>query len=159
MIKTVIVVRHGHYDKAGLTDAEKKEKALSPLGRVQVDWSGRFLREQGLRPDYLMVTRTRRTQETGERVCQQLGVDLEPCSYEAGFNKVQGLDNKIAYLESKYSTTDASETALLCVHHTAQQVCAKLPGAPMLSRKIRGATFVLRRDGGIWQCVTAYPTG
>jgi len=92
-MRQLILLRHAHADPAseGQPDADRP---LSPQGLAEAQAAGRWMAEQGLVPDRVLCSPSRRTRETLEAVLETIGyVDqrLEEGVYEATAGTLAGL--------------------------------------------------------------------
>lgn len=92
-MRQLILLRHAHADPAadGQPDVDRP---LSPQGLAEAQAAGRWLAEQGLVPDRVLCSPSRRTRETLEAVLETIGyVDqrLEDGVYEATAGTLAGL--------------------------------------------------------------------
>ncbi|MEA1830822.1 histidine phosphatase family protein [Methylobacterium durans] len=70
-MRRLILLRHAKSDRApGLRDLDRP---LNPRGRQAAPFMGRYLADQGLRPDLALVSPSVRTQETWEAAAAALG--------------------------------------------------------------------------------------
>ena len=71
-MRQLILLRHAHAEPArpGQTDADRP---LSPTGLAEAEAAGRWLAENGLRPDRVLCSPSRRTRETLEAVLEKIG--------------------------------------------------------------------------------------
>lgn len=75
LTRTLVVMRHSKAEQAGPTDAERE---LAPHGRADAAAAGRWLAEQGMRPDQALVSAATRALQTWEAVAEGTGWSLEP---------------------------------------------------------------------------------
>lgn len=68
-------MRHAKAEQAAPTDAERP---LAERGHQDAEAAGRWLAEQGVRPDAVLVSAARRTEETYAAVARGAGWSLEP---------------------------------------------------------------------------------
>lgn len=92
-MRELILLRHAHAEAlaTGQTDAERP---LSQEGRKEAAAAARWLKEQGLVPDRVLVSPARRTRETAEAVLAALGpLELreDPGIYEASPGELAAL--------------------------------------------------------------------
>ncbi|GAB2510337.1 histidine phosphatase family protein [Pseudoxanthomonas sangjuensis] len=71
-MRQLILLRHAHAEPArpGQADADRP---LSPTGLAEAEAAGRWLAENGLRPDRVLCSPSRRTRETLEAVLEKIG--------------------------------------------------------------------------------------
>lgn len=63
-MRRLMLLRHAKSNRpAGIED---HERPLAKRGRLESPWMGRYMAEEGLRPDLAVVSTSRRTQETWE---------------------------------------------------------------------------------------------
>jgi phosphohistidine phosphatase SixA len=85
-MRQLVLLRHAHAEPlaAGQRDADRP---LSTEGQAEADAAGVWLEQHGYRPDRILYSPARRTQETLERVLAVLGSGIdarpEPRIYEA----------------------------------------------------------------------------
>lgn len=84
-MRRLILLRHAKSDwSEGVADLDRP---LAPRGREAAPRVGRYLAAEGLLADLVLVSPARRTQETWELVCAELGTappaQTEPLIYEA----------------------------------------------------------------------------
>lgn len=92
-MRQLILLRHAHAEPAseGQPDVDRP---LSPQGLAEAQAAGRWMAEQGLVPDRVLCSPSRRTRETLEAVLETIGyVDqrLEDGVYEATAGTLAGL--------------------------------------------------------------------
>lgn len=75
----VLVLRHGEAGKRGPIDSRDYERALTAVGREEVEEVAQSLKEQKLRVDKIVTSPLRRARETAEIVAERLKkrADLE----------------------------------------------------------------------------------
>ena len=75
-MKRLLLLRHAKssWEHPGLDDFERP---LSPRGRKAAPKVGRYLRSENLRPDRVLCSPARRTEETWAAVAHELGGDVE----------------------------------------------------------------------------------
>lgn len=84
-MRELILLRHAHAEPAA-TGQSDLDRPLSPQGLAEAEAAGRWLREQGLVPDRVLCSPSRRTRETLEAVLAAIGYveqRLEDGIYEA----------------------------------------------------------------------------
>lgn len=83
--RLLVLVRHAQAVDAAVTDAERE---LSARGRSDALAAGRWLAQQGVRPDHALVSSAVRTAQTWAQICAGAGWSLAPALdrglYEAG---------------------------------------------------------------------------
>ena len=124
------LLRHAKssWDEPGLPD---QERPLAPRGRKASKKLARYLRDQEIRPDLVLCSSARRTQETLERIRSSLGepvVEIEDGLYAAG---------AASLLARLRELPDAVESALLIGHNPGFQELVLLlaPSEPRLAAK------------------------
>lgn len=78
--RTLVVVRHAKAEATGPTDAERP---LSERGWADAADAGRWLADQGIRPDHALVSSALRTQETWQELSTAAGWSTEQQSSSA----------------------------------------------------------------------------
>ncbi len=73
--RTLIVMRHAKAEAESATDLER---SLAERGHRDAAAAGRWLSEQGLRPDLALVSGALRTRETYATLAEAAGWDLDP---------------------------------------------------------------------------------
>ncbi|GAA5119515.1 histidine phosphatase family protein [Alloalcanivorax gelatiniphagus] len=106
--RRLVVMRHA---KAEPTAPSDHERALAAQGRAQAAEVGRWLQEQGVRPDAALVSDALRTVQTWEELAAAAGWDCTPVQ-SAGLYDA-GADSAFDLLRD----TDASVGCLLVVGH------------------------------------------
>lgn len=95
-MRELILLRHAHAESQS-GDGSDADRALSEEGRREAQAAGRWLKEQGLAPDRVLVSPSRRTRETLDLVLAELGdaprVE-EPGIYEASPGELAGLADR-----------------------------------------------------------------
>ena len=72
---TLLVLRHGHADHpAGVGDFDRP---LSNRGRKQIRAVAEHLESSGHRPELILSSSSRRTQETAQAFLEQVGLDID----------------------------------------------------------------------------------
>ena len=92
-MREVILLRHAHAEPASPGQADS-DRPLSPVGLAEAEAAGRWLLAQGLQPDRVLCSPSRRTRETLEAVLAVTGYAeqrLEPAIYEATPGTLIGL--------------------------------------------------------------------
>jgi phosphohistidine phosphatase len=140
MPRYLLLLRHAKSDwNAGA--ASDFERPLSKRGRKDARRLGRWMREEALVPDCVVVSPARRARETALRVCRELsipeqGIDFEPRLYEADV------------------------AALLAVLAQCPQTCNNVmlvghnPGLADLLAWLWGETIALPEDGKLMPTAT-----
>jgi len=84
-MRELILLRHAHAEPASAGQADL-DRPLSPEGLAEAEAAGRWLAEQGLVPDCVLCSPSRRTRETLEAVLGAIGYveqRLDDAIYEA----------------------------------------------------------------------------
>lgn len=92
-MRQVILLRHAHAEPASPGQADL-DRPLSPVGLAEAEAAGRWLQAQGLQPDRVLCSPSRRTRETLEAVLAVIGYAeqrLEEAIYEATPGTLMGL--------------------------------------------------------------------
>ena len=92
-MRELILLRHAHAEPAVEGQADM-DRPLSPQGLAEAQAAGRWMAEQGLLPDRVLCSPSRRTRETLEAVLEAIGyVDqrLDDSVYEATAGTLAGL--------------------------------------------------------------------
>ncbi len=92
-MRELILLRHAHAEPVTEGQADM-DRPLSPQGLAEAQAAGRWMAEQGLVPDRVLCSPSRRTRETLEAVLETIGyVDqrLEDSVYEATAGTLAGL--------------------------------------------------------------------
>jgi phosphohistidine phosphatase len=116
--RTLLVLRHAK--AAGEPGVNDIERSLTGRGRRNSTAAGQWLLAQGLVPDWVLCSSSRRTRETWERVSAALGavapgedaVMFEPRVYDAGAQDMLDLVNE---------QPDSARTVLTVGHNPASQ--------------------------------------
>jgi phosphohistidine phosphatase len=121
--RRLILLRHA---KSDWPDVPDQERPLAKRGRRDAPVVGRWLRRHGYRPDTVICSIARRTQQTWELVAPELGgspsVTFEPRAYAASAQT-------LLYLVRELPGT--SRTALLIGHNPAiEELATHLAEAP-----------------------------
>jgi phosphohistidine phosphatase len=124
--RTLLVLRHAK--AAGEPGVNDMQRPLAGRGRRNATAVGQWLLAQGLVPDWVLCSSSRRTRETWERVSAALGpaapgadaVNFDPRVYDAGAQDLLDLVNE---------QPDDARTLLTVGHNPAsQQLVAWLTG-------------------------------
>jgi phosphohistidine phosphatase SixA len=92
-MRQLILLRHAHAEPASAGQADL-DRPLSPVGLAEAEAAGRWLASQGLSPDRVLCSPSRRTRETLEAVLAVIGYAeqrLEDAIYEATPGTLIGL--------------------------------------------------------------------
>jgi phosphohistidine phosphatase SixA len=152
-----VFVRHGHYDK---TNGDNDEAPLLEAGQDEARSAGEFLRREGVVPDLVCATRTRRTQQTAEIILATLESTLAVQAKDAGFARGKStLDEKLEEWIAEAGLTPW--TVLFVGHHTQQLYCLReLPSQVSIPKDNRGCVLVYEKtDRGEWQLRCHHPGG
>ncbi len=106
--RRLVVMRHA---KARPTAPSDHERALAARGLADAEEAGRWLQEQGVRPDAALVSDALRTVQTWEQVAAGAGWDCAP-DYSAGLYAA-GADSAFDLLRD----TDDSVGCLVVIGH------------------------------------------
>lgn len=144
-----IFVRHGDYDKAGLSLAEKKVAGLNERGAQQAMEMGEWLAAQGLAPDEVITTQAERTKETADWMLMAMDLEgVETRAVSGGFALgKRGLDEKL------YEWRCMGQTVCFVGHCKQQEYCVAELGGPELKRSDRAVMVYERDDDGRWVCL------
>jgi phosphohistidine phosphatase SixA len=146
-----VFVRHGHYDKEGVSVPERVTAPLTSKGMDAAIEAGEWLARRGIQPDLVMATRTRRTQDTAELVAEALGTKTTVMSVPRGFQSAEGLEKLLDEWAPPMLYKSTGRTVVFVGHHTQQDTCQReLEGEPELPRKARGSVLVYERRGAKW---------
>ncbi len=115
MVTTLVLVRHAKAAAEGRTDAERP---LADRGRVDAPAIGRWLADQGVVPDLVVVSPARRARQTWELAAGALGT-LAPAVDERVYRNT--LDD---LLDVVRATPDVVETLVLVGHNPSIEVLA-----------------------------------
>jgi phosphohistidine phosphatase len=146
---TLLVLRHAK--AAGEPGINDIERPLTGRGRRNATAVGQWLLAQGLVPDWVLCSSSRRTRETWERVSAALGaaapgedaVMFEPRVYDAGAQDLLDLVNE---------QPDGARTVLTVGHNPAsQQLVALLTGRSGMEFPTCAVAVI--RLGGRWAAV------
>lgn len=116
-----VYIRHGHYDKRGVPADQRGPLPLNNDGRIAALAAAAWLEQQGIRPDRVITTRARRTQETAEVVLERLGSSLKPVVKPHGFSAAT-FTQKVGEWFQGDLLDGTPETVLMVGHHTQQDV-------------------------------------
>ncbi len=72
--RVIVVMRHAKAEQVGPTDLERE---LAASGHDDAAAAGRWLAEQGIAPDHVVVSSATRTRQTWERVADAAGWQIE----------------------------------------------------------------------------------
>lgn len=92
-MRELILLRHAHAEPA-VEGQPDMDRPLSPQGLAEAQAAGRWMAEQGIVPDRVLCSPSRRTRETLEAVLETIGyVDqrLDDSVYEATAGTLAGL--------------------------------------------------------------------
>jgi phosphohistidine phosphatase len=79
--RRLIVMRHAKAEPFATTDHERR---LTDRGRASAEAAGRWLREQALVPDHVVVSSAVRARETWERVAEGAGFETSLATFDDG---------------------------------------------------------------------------
>lgn len=151
----LIFVRHGHYAEP-VAKADRDREPLSAQGQEGARTAGTYIEQQGIVPDLVVTTRTCRTVETADLICETLGLAEVPRLRDGGFSAVGGITEKA----HKWSAArqPAARTILFVGHHSSRNAVARLPGAPPIPRGNHACVLICEPDtNGAWRCSHAFP--
>jgi phosphohistidine phosphatase len=109
MSRTLTVVRHS---KAVHEEGADIDRALAPRGVRDAAVAGRWLVEQGIAPDLVLVSPSRRTRETWDAISAQLG-DAAPTPTIAD----RIYENSVSELLDVLHDADPDATSVVIVGH------------------------------------------
>ncbi|PIE89344.1 MAG: phosphohistidine phosphatase [Acidobacteria bacterium] len=133
MSRELLVVRHGKSDWSQ-PDLSDFDRPLKKKGIAAARKMGRFLYEQGLKPDTILASSAKRATETALLFAQQL------CFPEA---KIQFLPQLyLCELETLFTVLNAVSPAVQC-----PMVVGHNPGMDFLVRSLSRKTVSYRQDG------------
>jgi phosphohistidine phosphatase len=118
--KQLFVLRHAKssWDDPGLDD---HERPLAPRGQRAVKQLATYLREHEIRPDQVLCSSSRRTQETCEGIAPGGEIVIEPSLYEASGGDV---------LARLHRVPESASSVMVIGHNPALQVLLlRLTGA------------------------------
>jgi phosphohistidine phosphatase SixA len=146
MTKRFVFVRHGDYDKAGLSLAERKTAPLTELGASQALEMGAWLKAQGIELDEVVTTEAERTKETADWMLMAMDREgLRPKAVAGGFALGKsGLDEKLGAWRCR------GETVCFVGHCKQQTYCVSALGGPELTTEQRAVMVYEREDNGEW---------
>ncbi|GEP02178.1 SixA phosphatase family protein [Methylobacterium oxalidis] len=149
-MRRLILLRHAKSDRPpGIGDLDRP---LNPRGREAAPFMGRYLAEQGLKPDLALVSPSKRTQETWDAAAASLGAvrtETVRAIYEAPASS----------LLAAIREADEAAASLILVGHNPgmQDLAVKLAGhgEPGARRRLRtqfptAAVAVIDFDVGAW---------
>ncbi len=84
MARTLVAIRHAKSDWH--VAADDRHRPVAERGRRQAPATGRWLREQGIRPDLAIVSTAERARETWELVSAELGGAVQTEASEAAYS-------------------------------------------------------------------------
>ncbi|HLK75030.1 MAG TPA: histidine phosphatase family protein, partial [Streptosporangiaceae bacterium] len=120
--RRLILLRHA---KSDWPDVPDRDRPLAKRGRRDAPRIGRWLREQGYRPDVVVVSAATRTRQTWDLVAPELGgspaVHFEPRAYAA---------SALSLLYLVQELPDRYRTALLIAHNPGLSDLATSLAAP-----------------------------
>lgn len=76
-MKTIYLLRHAKSDWAN-AQLSDHERPLNARGRKAARRMGRYFRDEGLRPDRVLISSAVRTRETWQRLSDAAGLSVEP---------------------------------------------------------------------------------
>lgn len=117
MTRTLLLLRHAQAEdfRPGRPDADRR---LTPAGRDQAERVGAWMRETGLRPDFVLCSPATRTRQTLEGLGLEAEVDFAAGVYNAGSDTL--------LLAAQEAPEDA-QTVLIVSH---------APGTPALAHDL-----------------------
>ena len=146
--RLILVMRHAKAEQLGPTDLERE---LSTRGREDSAATGRWLAEQQITPDHVLVSAAVRTRQTWESVAEAAGWSMEP-TYDQGLYAA-GPDTAFDLMRE---TPDEAGTLLVIGHNPTIAVLAQLmddgegdeaAGEAMTSGYPTSAVAVFEYDG------------
>jgi len=138
-------MRHGDYDKAGLSLPERKVQSLTELGAVQALEMAEWLSAQGVEPDEIVTTEAERTKETADWLRMALDNNVAVRAVSGGFALGKsGLDEKLK------AWGCSGETVCFVGHCKQQEYCQAALGGPRLKRSDRAVLVYEQEADGTW---------
>jgi phosphohistidine phosphatase SixA len=156
-----VFIRHGTYAKAGVPRRRRKGAPLTEEGRQEVRHTAAFLKRQGIRPDLVFTTMTRRTAESAEIVLEVLGLGhVKPQPKESGFRRSPEASTELDPTLARWVPDPKGELTVMFVGHNNQQsYCNKHLVTPVIMPlDVKGGALVYERDaGGRWVQSAHFP--
>jgi phosphohistidine phosphatase len=107
--RTLVLVRHAKAEASAPTDFERR---LTERGHADAAEAGTWLAEQGIEPDYALVSAAARTTETWEDIALAAGWELDLAAYDDGLFAA-GTDTALDLVRE----TEDGITTLLVIGH------------------------------------------
>jgi phosphohistidine phosphatase SixA len=142
-----IFVRHGHYNKEGVDIKDRPKIPLTDHGIDAAIEAGEWIAKMGVRPDVIVRTLTKRTEETADLVRESLSSKPPIMKVAAGFKDKAGLEKMLAGLKKN--------VVVFVGHHTQQNTCIReLGGGVSLPQKARASVLMYeKREDGSWELI------
>lgn len=146
----IIFARHGERRK-GESDPE-----LTSWGRRMSTETGHWLQEQGLRPDLVLVTPTKRTRQTAEEILLPFSAPIPTRETGLPTWQTEKWDELVVSLQAELPEDGV---ALLVGHHpTMDMIKHKFGSLPTTVPRGNFASAVVLQSGSSgWQCTAAWP--
>jgi phosphohistidine phosphatase len=131
---TLYLLRHADADTPAAND---DERALSEKGVKQSKRVASFCREQGVKPDLILVSPLLRAQQTAGPVAEKLGLEIETVPWLAYGTATERVFEQLA------TRTDASSIMLVGHEPDFGLLAAALLGAEREAVRVRKASLIL----------------
>ncbi len=118
--RRIVLLRHAKAEQIGATD---RERELSPRGRADAAATGRWLAEQQVTPDCVLVSAATRTRQTWEHLAPAAGWSMEP-TYDAGLYAA----GPETMLDLVREAPDSATTVLVIGHNPTVAYLAQMLG-------------------------------
>ena len=112
--RRLVVMRHAKAETYAATD---EERALTPRGVRDAVAAGRYLAEQGLTPDYAVVSPARRTMQSWAAASGEGGLDSSSTTVVTDRAVYSGSTEMV--LEALQAAPEAARTVMLVGHNPA----------------------------------------
>jgi phosphohistidine phosphatase len=142
--RTLVLLRHTKAEHTfGVSDADR---GLTDRGKADARAAGRWLADQGLLPDLVLCSPSRRTKETWQGVRRDLGRDAavvyDERLYEGGTTRI---------IEAIKETKPEVQTLLVVAHNpTISAVSSILNGGDRGDGDLRTGGLAVHRVAGAW---------
>jgi len=156
MAQRLIFLRHGDASKAGVGDRTPlRARPLSATGRAQARAAGAFLAGRGLAVDALVVTGTRRSEETAALALAAMGGPAPAARVSPGGRSAAALLARAAGWMEGLGPDDA----LLFSGHgpNLRHLLRHFDAREALAEEGYGAVLILAREPGGWRLEDLHP--
>ncbi len=122
MSRELLIMRHAESDWGAVSDFQR---TLTEQGAGDAARMGQWMRDQGLKPDYILASPAQRAKETVQAVCAELQINPEQIHWES-----QIYEASVSTLMMLLQKVPASASRILMVGHN--------PGLAVLIQALSG---------------------